>query len=138
DALRAEGLSYFAPVARTPGFPRALARTIHELRLADVDPASLRTLPLGGPDLAALLERFDEQFAAARAIDRAALFGAAARALPAARPERPASSSRRPALLLLDVPIDSDVELAFVDAVLGNATTALVTVPFGDVATLHR
>src|SRR5215831_2663635 len=39
DACRDDGLSYFAPVAGTPGFPRALARTIQELRLASVDAA---------------------------------------------------------------------------------------------------
>src|SRR5262249_58303711 len=33
-AIAAGELEYFAPVARMPGFPKALARTIHELRLA--------------------------------------------------------------------------------------------------------
>ena len=55
EASRDEGLEYFGPVARTPGFPRALARTLHELMLARVDAAALATLPLGGPDLARLL-----------------------------------------------------------------------------------
>jgi CRISPR/Cas system-associated exonuclease Cas4 (RecB family) len=139
DALRDGGLPYFAPVARTPGFPRALARTVQELRLAGVAPARLGGLPLGGADLAALLQRFDDQFGSARAIDRAALFDAATRALPAA-------GSQRPALLLLDVPIESDAELRFVRALLGLASPnlrppspdALVTVPFGDLATLDR
>src|SRR3954468_2244543 len=133
EALRGEGLSYFGPVARTPGFPRALARTIQELRLASVEAQSLRGLPLGGRDPAALLDRFDEQFAAARAIDRAALFEAATRAL-----TPPASGARLPALLLLDVPIGSDVELALVEALLARAASALVTLPFGDVASLDR
>ena len=66
DAQRDAALHYFAPVAQTPGFPRALARTLQELRLAEVDADRLESLPLGGPDLAALLERFDEQFAAAQ------------------------------------------------------------------------
>src|SRR5690349_17797263 len=34
DALAAGELSYFRPVVDLPGFPRALARTVHELRLA--------------------------------------------------------------------------------------------------------
>src|SRR5258706_5002816 len=38
DAQRDGALSYFAPVARTPGLPRALARTLQELRLAQVRP----------------------------------------------------------------------------------------------------
>src|SRR5689334_2816310 len=51
DALKDGALAYFAPVARTPGFPRALARTVQELRLARVDASSIGGLPLGGPDL---------------------------------------------------------------------------------------
>ena len=34
DATRARGLRYFEPVATSPGFPRALAATLQELRLA--------------------------------------------------------------------------------------------------------
>src|SRR5205823_10127345 len=36
EATRDGSLEYFASVARTPGFPRAVARTLHELRLAGV------------------------------------------------------------------------------------------------------
>src|SRR5581483_4085944 len=42
DAERDGSLSYFAPVAGTPGFPRALARTLEELALALVAPAQVR------------------------------------------------------------------------------------------------
>src|SRR5688572_19878554 len=49
DATRDRSLGYFAPVAATPGFPRALARTLQELRLADVDVRRLSmTSPVGG------------------------------------------------------------------------------------------
>ena len=37
DARRDRSLTYFGPVSNTPGFPRALARTLQELRLADVE-----------------------------------------------------------------------------------------------------
>ena len=132
DALRQRSLTYFAPVARTPGFPRALARTVQELRLAHVEPERLEHLAFGGRDLAALLEGFDDQFDAARAIDRAKLFDAAVRAL--ATPGAPAV----PPLLLLDVALDSVADVALVTALLSRAPAALVTVPFGDVATLER
>ena len=89
-------LSYFAPVASTPGFPRALARTLNELALARVGPEALRQLPLGGPDLAALFERFDAQFAAASATDRATLFEAAAQGADGV-PRHAAPAPRRPA-----------------------------------------
>ena len=41
DALGAEELEYFVPVASMPGFPKALARTLHELRLAAIAPDRL-------------------------------------------------------------------------------------------------
>ncbi|MGH9412056.1 MAG: hypothetical protein ACRD1V_21680, partial [Vicinamibacterales bacterium] len=136
DAMRDEALTYFAPVADTPGFPRALARTLQEIRLAHVAGDRLQTLPLGGSDLAALLERSDEQFARARATDRAALFDVASEAL---RAGDSASSVRQSALLLLDVPVESIVEREFVRALIETcAADVLITVPFGDVATLGR
>ena len=71
-AIHDDSLGYFAPVARTPGFPRALARTLSELRLAGVDAGALRGHPPGGPDLASLLERVEEEFASAGAWTRRA------------------------------------------------------------------
>jgi CRISPR/Cas system-associated exonuclease Cas4 (RecB family) len=130
EARRDDDLDYFTPVAGTPGFPRALARTLHELTLARVEPAALRQLPLGGADLAALLERFEDQFSAASATDRAALFEAAARSVEP-------FVSRHP-LLLLDVPMESAVEFHFAKRLIGSAPEALLTVPFGDLATLDR
>jgi len=125
---RAEGeLGYFAPVAGTPGFPRALARTLGELLLARVGSAPLAKLPLGGPDLARLLERFEEQFEEAGATDRALLFEAAA--------EAAASVSGRP-LLFLDVPLESAVEFSLARRLIETASETLITVPFGDLSTL--
>jgi ATP-dependent helicase/nuclease subunit B len=65
DAVAAGDLEYFAPVALMPGFPRALASTLHELRLASIGPERVaetgRSLaPEAGegvPDLGRLLER---------------------------------------------------------------------------------
>src|SRR5512142_3179453 len=59
EAQRDGTLGYFSPVARTPGFPKALARTLLELRLAAVEKGELAGLPRSGPDLAALLDRVD-------------------------------------------------------------------------------
>ena len=122
-----EGLAYFGAVAGTPGFPRALARTLHDLAMAGVEPPALRDLPLGGSDLARLLEAFDEQFTAASAIGRAALFTAAC--------EGAAAVARLP-LLLLDVPLESAVEFALARQLIAAAPDTLITVPFGDLATL--
>jgi ATP-dependent helicase/nuclease subunit B len=54
-------LSYFHPVAALPGFARALARTIVELRLAGVAPAELVSAGAPAADLARLLERYQAE-----------------------------------------------------------------------------
>jgi hypothetical protein len=132
DASREGTLRYFRPVADTPGFPLALARTVEELRLARVGRSSLAGLPLGGPDLAALLDKFDTRFAEASATDRAALFATATEAVASA------PASFRVPLLLLDVPLDSAVERDFVAALVRTSPDVLITVPFGDLAALER
>ncbi len=132
EAGRDGSLTYFQPVARTPGFPLALARTVQELRLARVGAASVATLPLGGADLAALLDRFESQFAATCATDRAALFAAATEAV------LPSGAALRVPLLILDVPLDSAVEFDFIAALAGASPDVLITVPFGDLAALDR
>ncbi len=135
DAQQDDALAYFAPVARTPGFARALARTLQELRLAQVQADALSTLPLGGPDLAALLERFEQHFQTAAARDRATLFKVAAAV--AASGSASGFDLSAP-LLLLDVPFDSRTEFEFARALMEASRDVLVTVPFGDLAALHR
>jgi len=125
DATRDGSLSYFSAVSRTPGFPRALARTLQELRLAGVRTRQLTPLPLAGPDLADLLERIDTSFAAASTADRAELFRAAARTL-----------ARNPAaevVVLLDLPYEHAAERELVAALADSATSTLATIPHGDV-----
>jgi RecB family exonuclease len=128
DVSHEGGLRYFAPVSQTPGFPRALAHTLQELMLARVDGSSLERLPLGGPDLARLLQRFEEEFEAASASDRGTLFETAA---------SNAGAYREFPLLLLDVPLDSAVEFELARRLIEAAPDALVTIPFGDRATLE-
>ena len=129
DTREQGALEYYAPVAGTPGFSRALAGTLQEIALARVRPEALRGLPLGGADLARLLERFEEQFAAASATDRATLFEAAREGVPALRGRR---------VLLLDVPLESNVEFGLARRILEQSGDALLTVPFGDIPTLDR
>src|SRR5258708_9730867 len=57
DAASEQSLSYFAPVADMPGFPRALARTLEELALAMVTPAAVRPAVHVRADLADLFAR---------------------------------------------------------------------------------
>ena len=150
DALAADELAYFEPVARTPGFPKALARTLHELRLAGIvgdrlaacargpalpPPLQQRT-PLFEPgeaigDLAALLARVEAELSRAGVDDRAALFRLAADACRAGQ----VRWARLP-ILLLDVPLDSRAEQAFAAALIARSPDVLATVPDGDVLAL--
>jgi hypothetical protein len=128
--VRDASLGYFAPVAATPGFPRALARTLQELRLAQIGRGSLAPLPLAGPDLAILLDRFETCFAEARSVDRADLFRTAASAL---RDERDrAGRALYDSVVLLDVSLDHAAERDFIDALIGSSVDALAVVPQGD------
>ena len=54
EAMAAGSLRYFAPVADTPGFPRAAARTLNELQMAGVAADLLDALDDAGADLATL------------------------------------------------------------------------------------
>jgi ATP-dependent helicase/nuclease subunit B len=127
DALQDGGLPYFGAVADTPGFPRALARTLHDAAMAGVDAPALEALPLGGRDLARLMRGFDEQFDAASASGRAALFETACEGVEAVR---------HLPLLLLDVPLESSVEFELARRLIAGSPETLITVPFGDLATL--
>jgi ATP-dependent helicase/nuclease subunit B len=125
DATRAAAITYFAPVAGTPGFPRALARTLQELRLAGLPGSALAPLPLAGPDLAVLLDRFEGCFADAGSVDRAGLFRVAAEAVKQ-------HGGGANVIVLLDLPLEHAAERDFVAAVIGSASNVLVTVSPGD------
>ncbi len=83
EAAKDEALDYFSPVSNTPGFPKALARTLQELRLAGVAAGPLGGLLRSGPDLADLLDRVETLMSEAGASDRASLFATATKALDA-------------------------------------------------------
>src|SRR5580658_10850280 len=65
-AATAKQLPYFAPVAQTPGFARALAKTITELRLQQVTPPDANP---AGRDLAHLLTLYEQELAARSVAD---------------------------------------------------------------------
>ena len=156
DARTAGELAYFEPVSSLPGFPKALARTVHELRLAGITPGQLDAAgpeeaagpkgeagPKGpalqaaddrrpghfgpGGDLAALLRRVEDELLRAGVDDRASLFRIAAGACRAGQVRWAALP-----LLLLDVPLDSRAEREFAAALVARSPDVLVTVPDGD------
>jgi RecB family exonuclease len=129
DARQAGDLTYFGPVAHMPGFPRALARTIHELRLAGVAPGRVEAT---SGDIARLLARVESEFERAGVSDRADLLTRAATACKTGT----APWVGRP-IVLLDVPLDSPAERELIAALVARAPDALALVPAGDEAVLE-
>lgn len=125
-------LGRFAPVAREPGLPRALARTLRDLRLGHVDRARLAERD---PDLADLLRAFEARLAREGLADRAATFDVATDVVlgRAAIPSEEASALVGLPLLLLDCPVEHPAEAALVVALVERAPTALATLPAGEV-----
>jgi len=103
-AASREGLlRYFAPVSALPGFARALARTLSELRLARIRTNELDSRGLAGADLGRLLGRYQEELAARSLADLASIFELAGGA--AERIGLP--------LLLLDVRLETQASREF-------------------------
>ena len=100
---------------RRQGFPKALARTLLDLRLAAVASGDLARLPRRGTDLAALLDRVEILLAEAGASDRASLFETATKALGS-----PVTGWPSMPLLLLDVPFESEIEAEFLWALFDS------------------
>lgn len=131
-ASAARRLSYFEPVAQLPGFPRALARTLNELRLGGVASDELSAIDQAGADLAELLARVGDETRNAGAVDRAQLLATAAGAL-----QRDHTIVHDARIVLLDVPIATEADRGFVEALARCAQSILATVPRGDERTLE-
>ena len=125
DAAEAGTLDYFGVVARTPGFPRALARTLTDVRLAGIPAATLVNAGRAGHDLAGLAQQAEAELTDASTADRAALFATAAAGVAS-------EAFLRAPLLLVDLPIDTAMEETFVSALVAVASEVLATVPAHD------
>ena len=126
DLVSSDSLRYFAPVASMPGFPKALARTLHELRLAGVRPEGLLQGGAAEGDIGRLLERVESELESASVADRATLFRLAADA------SRSADRWSGFPIVFLDVPLDSRAERAFVGALVSRSRHGFATLPDGD------
>ncbi len=120
-------LEYFSAIAQSPGFPKALARTLLDLRLAAVPRVDLTRLPRSGSDLAVLLDRVDILLDEADASDRASLFRSATEAV-----NSPVAGWAPMPLLLLDVPFQSQIEGQFLWTLIERSPQVLITLPEGD------
>jgi RecB family exonuclease len=122
---QAGALGRFSPVSGRPGLPRALARTVSELRLSAIPPDSVE------PDLRRAALAFDDALKDAGLADRAAVLQLAAEAVRA-------GGAPPAALLLLDVPLRQRLQLQLVEALAGSGADLLATVPAGDERTERK
>jgi len=126
-----DGLGRFGAVAGTPGFPRALADVIAELRLARVGRDGLNG---AAPDLGPLMAAYEAELSAAGLTDWAGVLETAAGAAASGSRDRLIGLP----MLLLDVAVSSEAELEFVRALAAKAPEFLATPPASDEATVTR
>jgi ATP-dependent helicase/DNAse subunit B len=115
-------LEWFESVARTPGFFRALASTISELRLNAVGPPHLQQAGASGKDLANLITSYSQNLDTPGLADAATIYSAAIAAIHSG--EFPASKLPT---IFLDISPTSRLEQEFIRALLTQTTAALAT-----------
>lgn len=126
-------LGRYATIADGPGFSRAIANVLSELRLACIDPDVLNDLD---PDLLKLLRAYEAEMAQDNVIDWPSLLGIAAEVV--SRRGRAMHHLAHLPKLLLDVPIANQAELNFVAALCASDADVLATVPAADESTIAR
>ena len=120
-------LDYFAPVADAPGFARALASTLRELRAGAVDAASLAATGPPGADLARLLETFTAELDRWSLVDGAGLLELARR-----QAERGEHRLVGLPLVLLDLSPTAREEQLLLASLIAAAPAALAVAQSGD------
>jgi hypothetical protein len=127
-----DGLGRYARLISGPGFARAIANVITELRLEQIEPDALAHL---APDLRPLLRVYQQELAEHGFTDWPGILRVATAAA--------TDSGFRHQLLdlpilLLDAPLTTDSEIALVRALCTRSPDMLITVPAMDAATLAR
>jgi ATP-dependent helicase/nuclease subunit B len=123
-----QALGRFQPIAHTPGFSRAIAAVLTEVRLAQL---SSEDLAITAPDVSLLLSAYEAELVQSALADWPQILALAAEAVLTHR------LAGLP-LLMLDVPIASQAELAFLRALATRAPEILATVPAADKQTLAK
>ena len=113
-------LPYFAPVADTPGFVRAAARTLGELRMENVEPSDLERTGAPGADLARLYFAFAEQLQRQSLADQATMYGLALNAVHSG-----AHRLLGLPILLFDLPVRSARQRELLAAIAAKAPAVL-------------
>jgi ATP-dependent helicase/nuclease subunit B len=120
EALQRGELTYLRPVAKFPGFPRALTATFEELRLNPVEPERLRACGESGPDLARLLDAYTRELTVRGLADHTRRVDLARDAFSAGY-----NSLRKMAIVALDLVPRTRLERELLASVLGAARVAL-------------
>ena len=128
DLASAGALGRYAEIALGPGFARAVTDVLIEVRVAGHGPETIQRV---APELAAILERYQAELAAAGFADWPSVLGAAT--------EVTQRGDSHPLLglatLLLDVRITNEAESKLLAAVCSRALGVIATAPTGDETT---
>lgn len=124
-------LGRYQAVSDTPGFPRAIASVIAELRVAQVAPDAVGMV---APDLAPIAHAYQADLRAAGLTDWAGVLALATEAFGARTRHRFVGLPT----LFIDVAITGEAELALVAVLAAAAPDLLLTIPAVDVATRRR
>ncbi len=127
DALEGDTLSYFTPVAQYPGFARALAFTLRELREFQVKAPELARAGAPATDLVRLKAAYEAALQQYRLVDEPALWELAREAVR----ERQHAFVGLP-LLLLDLSPRNELEAALLSDLVASSPRALATLVAGD------
>ena len=132
--MNTEGrLTHYESVAATPGFPRAVAGVITELRLARILRGAIGAC---APDLEPLIDAYEVELKEAGLIDWPGVLALASEVASAVAGKRPRLIGLP--MLLLDVPVRNEAELVLVDLLTAAAAEVLATVPSADQASLRH
>ena len=132
ECRRQNKLKRFESVARTPGFFRALASTVSELRNNKVDPNRLAQASASGEDLANLLVECGKNLDQTGLADTASIYSAAIDAIRAG--EFPASKLP---ILFLDIAPLSYIEQEFILALASQSDEVMATAHARDEGTIR-
>ena len=126
------GLGRYEPVGDTPGFSRAVAAVMAELRLARQTSGGIGAV---APDLVPLAEGYEAALAEGSLVDWAEVLQFATEV---ASQEPQISRLAGLPMILLDVSITNEGELAFFKTLAGTSRDMLAIVPAADQLTLSR
>jgi hypothetical protein len=128
-SLQSDGkLTYFEPVATRPGFPAAVARTLEELRMNDVEGQAYESLSNGAADLSLIARAVERALHESKLGDRAVIFHTAIDVAISLDNLQPLGLP----LLLLDLPLRTRLEIELIRAVSLHSPDVFATAPFGD------